>query len=145
MSVKESHIQRQSHWRSVLQAVEQSGLSGAEYCRQKDIKYSQLADWRRRFRKTDSEAGATTRNRDRNSEKKRVREKKKQEQSTAFARVEIAEGSHYVAQTPSLASERKHDYVLDIKLPSGGTIGVRATCSPELLKAALSKLGDGSD
>jgi hypothetical protein len=49
--------ERAAYWQRLLTQWERSGLSQAEFCRQRGIKAVNLAWWRRRLRATDGAAG----------------------------------------------------------------------------------------
>jgi excisionase family DNA binding protein len=42
------------HWRRVIADWENTGLNGADYCRRRDIPYSQFKDWLKRLRREDA-------------------------------------------------------------------------------------------
>lgn len=39
------------YWHEVMERFQKSGLSGMQFCRQEDLKYTAFADWRQRLRK----------------------------------------------------------------------------------------------
>ena len=50
MSTKRIH-QGQSHWRQLVEQQSSSGLSGAAFCRQQDIRYANFMSWRKKLQR----------------------------------------------------------------------------------------------
>src|SRR5271163_2401888 len=48
---------KERYWRAEIEQQLKSGLSGPEFCRQREYKYSLFADWRTRLRKLDAAGG----------------------------------------------------------------------------------------
>ncbi len=48
MSIKRIHHD-QSHWQQLVEQQAKSGLSGASFCRQQDIRYANFMSWRKKL------------------------------------------------------------------------------------------------
>lgn len=43
--------EKYTYWRQIMERFTASGLSGAQFCKQQDLKYTSFADWRQRLRR----------------------------------------------------------------------------------------------
>ncbi len=55
LSRAEQLEQKRSYWRQHIDSWQETGLTQAEYCRQHNLKHHQLAYWRKRFLKAETD------------------------------------------------------------------------------------------
>lgn len=55
MSTKRIH-HTQSHWQQLVEQQANSGLSGAAFCRQRDIRYANFMSWRKKLQTSKAES-----------------------------------------------------------------------------------------
>jgi hypothetical protein len=136
---------KERHWRGLIAESRGSGLSGAEYCRRKGIKYSQFADWQQRIRKIDTAAkravqSAMTRQRLAATDKARAQASPGQSErqpSVEFAEVQVVDRQLPRESKSALVTESAP---LEIALPCGITLRLRCDCPSDFLASVIAVL-----
>lgn len=52
--------QDKAHWQQLVDRQKLSGFSGAEFCRQENVRYASFMGWRKRLRVTKTQPGSVT-------------------------------------------------------------------------------------
>lgn len=50
---------RKAHWQNLVDRQKHSGLSGAEFCRQENVRYASFMGWRKRFQGSKEQPSST--------------------------------------------------------------------------------------
>jgi len=132
----------EQHWRLVMAEWRASGLSQAEYCRQRGIKYGQFTDWMQRIRKIDAIAEISTQrsmSRQLLAQKANLPVQSLQEQTVQTRSVEFAEVQ--VVDSQRHDSEEASPATVEITLPSGIRLSLRQ-CTVQYLVALVTRLED---
>jgi hypothetical protein len=132
-------------WRKLLADWLATGLSGAEYCRRKGIRYTQFADWRKRIKQIDAKANGIMRSA--KTQQRRIKKPKqrmhtslpagRQPRSVEFAEVKVVDGQVPDEAEPCHGGDTA---AVDIILPSGITLRLSAGCSLSFLSSIISVL-----
>ncbi len=147
-------LAKERRWRGIIANWQASEISITEYCRLNDIPYRDLANWRRIIRARDLEhrtAGPSTertnkRVRRRPASSVRSREASQQpenslqfprrrQDSIEFAEVQLIDKQKY-AEQPS----NDGNVVLEVMLPSGISLRIKACCPLNFLSSVVSAL-----
>ncbi len=130
---------KERHWRQVLVDWEATGLSGAEYCRDKQLPYTQFSDWRKRLRKLDAEV----KNRNRHRRATAIPQgmtirlpHQKPQRSVEFAEVQVVDRDPQSAAVPT----EKDATTLEVVFPSGVRLRLAAGCPTDLLSSVIALL-----
>lgn len=135
----ERDLGKERRWRQVFADWQTTGLSGAEYCRQKELTYTQFTAWNKRLRKRDAKSDGAHRRR------MAARARRTEEnvaglavsaRSVEFAEVQLADRDRRTL-TPA-----KDDVtsLLEVVLPSGIKLRLGAGCPLDLLSSVVSLL-----
>lgn len=130
---------KERHWRQVLVDWHATGLSGAEYCREKHLTYTQFNDWRKRLRKLDAEV--ENRNRHRRAtaipQGMTIRPPhQKPQRSVEFAEVQVVDREPQRAAMPI----DKDATTLEVVFPDGVRLRLAAGCPTDLLSSVIALL-----
>jgi len=136
----ERDLAKEKYWRTKIREFLDSGLNGTEFCRERNISYSSLCDWRKVIRARDAEARG-----------EESRPKKRTARKSVRAGVRNARGNRFESEHFSFAPIQlvDHDSVavgtragtLELVVPSGLVLRVTDGCSIKLLTSVLTLLG----
>jgi hypothetical protein len=131
---------KEQRWRQTFAVWQRTGLSGAEYCRQHDLKYSQWNDWQKRVRKLDAEAASGSANRRSMATRaQRIADKLVQQQQPErlvdFAEVQVVDDVR-----PKSAVRSGDTAALEVVFASGTKLRLSADCPIELLSSVVALL-----
>jgi hypothetical protein len=128
---------KEQHWRQVLADWQTSGLSIAEYCRQKNISPGQFYDWQKRLRRRAAEPKGRIRQR----MAERANAIAEQAQRENQRDMEFAEAK-MVERKKTVRHESKPDEsgVLEVVFASGTKVRLSAGCPLELFASVASLL-----
>jgi hypothetical protein len=127
-------------WRQVFADWQTTGLSGADYCRQKDLKYWEFNEWKRRMKKLDVESGkgssARRRMADRAQRLAAKLQRENAERSVSFAEVRMVDHREPRPAAPI----REEGAALEVVFPSGTKLRLSAGCPLDLLSSVVAVL-----
>ena len=103
MSIKRIHHD-QSHWQQLVEQQAKSGLTGAAFCRQQDIRYANFMSWRKKLQSSETSP----------------------EPSGQSAFVELTAPAHVTSATPRL-QQSPSESTLCVELSLGSGIELRIT------------------
>lgn len=134
-------VSKEQRWRQVFADWQKTGLSGAEYCRQNDIIYTQFQDWRKQVRKLDAESENGSPYRRRMATRAqgiaaKLERQRESERSVDFAQVHVVEREdrrNEVPKTEDIA-------ILELVFPSGTKLRLSAGCPLDLLSSVVAIL-----
>ena len=131
---------KERSWRQVFAEWQKTGLSGAEYCRQHDLKYTQWNDWHKQIRKLDAEAATFSSHRRRMAARAqgiadRISRQQQTEHSVEFAEVQVIDD-----QARTMASKEKDATALEVVFASGTKLRLPAGCPLDLLASVIAVL-----
>lgn len=137
-------LAKEAHWRREFAEWQKTGLTGAEYCRQRGIPYYTFKDWQKRIRKLDAEAAAVLRKslppaaRQRAAASAKLLAEKIKHGCEDSRAIEFAE-VQVVEKEPE---ERNHKLgaQMEIVLPTGTKLRLGADCSLESLSSIIAML-----
>lgn len=132
----ESDPAKEHRWRQIIADQQASGLSVAEYCRQKGHRDSQFYDWQKTIRKRDAKVAATNRER-MSARAKRIVENLKNEKARTgeFAEVQVTDRQRSTQDFP--ADEAA---ALEVVFASGTKVRLTTACSLELFASVVNLL-----
>jgi hypothetical protein len=130
------------NWREIIAEWRSSGLTGAEYCRRKQIIYWQLANWKQKISRLDAQAQhAAQKALARQQKSKAVKTQMKRSQanmdaaqhSVEFAEVKLTEHKQEVP------NESNESHKVEIVLPTGIVVRL-GDCTSSFLSSVISAL-----
>lgn len=134
-------VAKERRWRQVFADWQTTGLSGAEYCRQKDLKYTQFNDWRKRVRKLDAECENGGPHRRRMAARAqglagKLQRQQEPQRSVEFAEVQLVDPEdrrNHVPKTEDAST-------LEVIFLSGTKLRLAAGCPLDLLSSVIAVL-----
>ena len=137
----ERDLAKEQHWRRIFSDWKMSGLNAAEYCRRKDLKYTQFIDWGKRLRKRDAAQTTGTQYRNRMAARAKAIAKKlrlEESKEVEFAEVQLMDhGEPEVAQSVPRTLE---DALLEVVFPSGTKLRIPPGSSTAMLASVVALL-----
>jgi hypothetical protein len=135
-------LEKEQRWRQTFAEWERTGLSGAEYCRQHDLSYTQFNDWRKRIRQLDSEAASISRRQRVSARAQKIAEQIKSEEKPSRRRsIEFAEVQVIDHERPQdRAQQDEHATTLEIVFASGTKLRLSSGCPLDLLSSVVAIL-----
>ena len=132
---------KERRWRQVLADWQATGLSGAEYCRQKDLVYTQFNDWRKRVRKLDAALVNSSPHRQRMAGRAqglsmKLQQEQKAQRAVEFAEVQLVEREHQAAAVPKTEDAA----TLEAIFPNGTKLRISAGCPINFLSSVVNIL-----
>jgi hypothetical protein len=134
----------EQNWRQIIAECRNSGLSGAEYCRRKDIIYWHFADWKQRLvaldrkRERDARNASMRSNQPNEAEANMKRSRANSEQPSQgieFAEVKLLES---LQNTPDL-KEADESRQVEVVLPTGIVVRL-GNCTVSFLSSVIATL-----
>ena len=134
-------LSKEEQWRRTFTDWDKTGLSGAKFCRQRGIIYSQFKDWQKKIRRLDAEIAQMSRILPTRQRRIVGAAEPLTAHSSAraleFAEVQVADPSG--KQQPLTAVDRAAKQ-LEIVLATGTTIRLTAGCPVDWLSSLIASL-----
>ena len=135
-------LSKEQRWRQTFADWQRTGLSGAEYCRQHNLQYTQWNDWQKRVRRLDADNASKARRERMAARAHKIADGLKESPlpptAIEFAEVQVREerkAHNCVSQAHDAAS-------LEIVFPNGTKLRLSASCPLNLLASVVDMLED---